>query len=506
MRLKELIKDIKKKKVFNLNNFEVEGIAYDSRKIKENYIFVALKGSKQDGHNFINEAIERGAKCIIVNKRPSIIPTDITEIVVEDTKRALSEIANTYYNFPSKKLNVVGITGTNGKTTTSFIIKKILDEQGFNVGLIGTIWYEIGERKIVSTNTTPESLDLIEMFSEMVKTNCKWAVMEVSSHGIDQKRIEGIDFDVGIFTNIAPHEHLDYHKTFRNYLNAKLLFFTKYLKESSKKEKYAIINLDSPYSKIFIKGCEKVGIKWISTGRNKNANIKLISYNIEKEGNFLEVEIEKERLNFKSKISGLGNIYNLLNGIAFSYIYKVPYETIQKAFLKIENVPGRFEFINEGQDFSVIVDYAHTHHALHNLLLSVKNLKPRKIIVIFGCGGDRDKSKRPLMGKIATKMADFVIITSDNPRTEDPMKIIKDIENGIPFYLRKKYKIIPDRKKAIFEGISMAKTNDCVVIAGKGHEAFQILKDVTIPFDDREEARKAIKEIINKKIIEEKLF
>ncbi|MCM8833043.1 MAG: UDP-N-acetylmuramoyl-L-alanyl-D-glutamate--2,6-diaminopimelate ligase [Candidatus Omnitrophica bacterium] len=505
MRLKELIKDIKKKKVFNINNFEVKGIAYDSRKVQDDYIFVAIKGVKQDGHNFINEAIERGAKCVVVNKRPSIIRSDITEIIVEDTKKTLSEIANVYYNYPSKKLNVLGITGTNGKTTTNFIIKEILKENGIEAGLIGTIFYEIGERKIVSTNTTPESLDLIEMFSEMLKNNCKWAVMEVSSHGIDQKRIEGIDFNVGIFTNIASHEHLDYHRTFKNYLNTKLLFFTKYLRESEKKEKYAIINLDSQYSKTFVKSCERFGIRTITFGKNKNANIKLLNYHIEKEGNFLEVEIEKERLTFKSKISGLGNVYNLLAGIAFSYIYKIPYQTTQNAFLKIENVPGRFEFINEGQDFLVIVDYAHTHQALKNLLLSVRELKPKRIIVIFGCGGDRDKSKRPLMGKIAVKMADFVIITSDNPRTEDPIKIIKDIERGIPFYLKKKYISIPDREKAIYQGISMARNNDCVVIAGKGHEAFQILKDVIIPFDDREEARKAIREIINKKK-EENLF
>lgn len=499
MKLKEIIKDIKKKKVFNLNNYEIEGIAYDSRKVKENYIFVAIKGLKQDGHDFINDAIERGAKCVIVNKRPSIVPADITEIVVEDTKETLSEIANIYWQFPSKKLNVVGITGTNGKTTTSFIIKEILEENGIKTGLIGTIFYEIGERKIVSTNTTPESLDLIEMFSEMLKNDCKWVVMEVSSHGIDQKRIEGIDFDVGIFTNIASHEHLDYHKTFKNYLHTKLLLFKKYLKESEKKEKYAIINLDSKYSKTFIKTCEKEKIPWITYGKHKNSKIKLLDWKISKTGNYINVEIEREKFAFESKISGFGNVYNLLAGISFAYVYKLPFDKVKSAFLKIENVPGRFEFINEGQDFSVIVDYAHTHHALQNLLLSVKSLNPRRTIVIFGCGGDRDKSKRPLMGKVAVKMADYVIITSDNPRSEDPIKIIKDIENGIPFYLKRKYTKIPDRRQAIYEGISMAKSNDCVVIAGKGHEAFQILKDVTIPFDDREEARKAIREIIGKR-------
>lgn len=505
MKLKEIIKEIKKKRVFNLNNYEIEGIAYDSRKVKENYIFVAIKGSKTDGHNFINEAIERGAKCIVVSKRPSILPANITEVVVEDTKESLSEIANVFFDYPSKKLNIVGITGTNGKTTTSFIIKEILKQNGFETGLIGTIFYEIGERRIMSTNTTPESLDLIEMFYEMLTNGCKWVVMEVSSHGIDQKRINGIDFNAGIFTNIASHEHLDYHKTFKNYLNTKLSFFTKYLKESDKKEKYGIINIDSPYSRVFIKGCKKNGIEFVTFGRNKNSNVKLLNYKIEKVGNYIEVEIGKEKFQFKSRISGYGNVYNLLCGIAFAYVYKIPYGIVQKAFLNINNVPGRFEFIDEGQDFSVIVDYAHTHHALHNLLLSVKSLNPRRIILIFGCGGDRDKSKRPLMGKVAVKMADYVIITSDNPRSEDPEKIIRDIERGIPFYLRRKYTKIVDRKKAIYEGISMAKSGDCVVIAGKGHEAFQILKDVIIPFDDREEARKSIREIIEKRK-EEKLL
>ncbi|MCM8818506.1 MAG: UDP-N-acetylmuramoyl-L-alanyl-D-glutamate--2,6-diaminopimelate ligase [Candidatus Omnitrophica bacterium] len=499
MKLKELIRDIKKKKVFNLNNFEVEGIAYDSRKIKENYVFVAIKGTKQDGHNFINDAISRGAKCVVVSKRPSILPSDITEILVEDTKETLSEIGNVFYSFPSKRLNVIGITGTNGKTTTSFIIREILNESGINTGLIGTIFYEIGERKIMSTNTTPESLDLIEMLYQMTENNCKGVVMEVSSHGINQKRIEGIDFDAGIFTNISSHEHLDYHKTFKNYLYTKLLFFTKYLKESNKKNKYAIINLDSQYSKTFLKGCKKSGIDFITFGRNKNSVIKLLNYNITMEGTSIEVEIEKEKLTFQSKLHGLGNVYNLLSGIAFAYTYKISYDIVQRAFLKVENIPGRFEFIKAGQDFSVIVDYAHTYQALKNLLLSVKSLNPRRTILIFGCGGDRDKTKRPLMGKVAVKMADFVIITSDNPRTEDPLKIIKDIEDGIPFYLKKKCVAIPDRKQAIYEGISMAKNNDCVVIAGKGHETFQILKDVTIPFDDREEAKKAIKELMEKR-------
>ncbi len=358
--------------------------------------------------------------------------------------------------------------------------------------MIGTIAYQVGERIVSSINTTPESLDLQKLFADMLEEKCGWAVMEVSSHGIDQERIANINFDAAIFTNIASHEHLDYHRNFKLYMLAKLKLFSRYLAESSKDGKTGIINADDPNSGYFIRALKKNKINCITFGRSKSA-IRLLDYEIKKDGNRMAVEIGGKKEDFHTKLRGLGNVYNALAGIAFAKSQDIPVDKVREALQAISSVPGRFESVDEGQPFDVIVDYAHTHHALQNLLKSIKELKPRRIILVFGCGGDRDKSKRPLMGKVAVKMADIVFITSDNPRSEDPENIIRDIEKGIPFYLRKKYVAIPDRKKAIREAIFLAKEGDCVVIAGKGHETFQILASTTTPFDDREEARKAIR-------------
>ncbi|MDD3726067.1 MAG: UDP-N-acetylmuramoyl-L-alanyl-D-glutamate--2,6-diaminopimelate ligase, partial [Candidatus Ratteibacteria bacterium] len=362
-------------------------------------------------------------------------------------------------------------------------------------GLIGTISYQIGERSITSTNTTPESLDIQKLCSDMVEEGCIYAVMEVSSHGIDQGRIANLHFDTGIFTNIASHEHLDYHKSFKNYLQTKLKFFDYYLKESVKENKKGIVNIDDHYAGHFIKSLKRNGVKCLTYGRKNNADIQIVDYAVKRDGSHLVVELNGERTNFYTRHYGLANIYNTLAAISFAVSEGINIESIKEAFSSIPPVPGRFELVNEGQKFNVIVDYAHTHYALSNLLMSVKEMNPRRIILIFGCGGDRDRTKRPLMGNLAVKMADIVFITSDNPRSEDPQDIIADIEKGIPFYLRKKYVSIADRRQAIREGISLAGENDCVVIAGKGHETFQILKNTVIPFDDREEAKKAIREL-----------
>lgn len=493
MKLKDIIKTLKYKRLYNLSNPEIAGIAYDSRKVKENFIFVALKGASLDGHHFINDAISRGAKVLIVNKKSAVLPSDVGEILVEDTRNALYSISAEFYGNPSKKLKVVGITGTNGKTTTSFIIKHIIESTGDKCGLIGTISYQIGERSISSTNTTPESLDIQKLFSDMVEEGCKWAVMEVSSHGIAQGRITNLHFDTGIFTNIASHEHLDYHKNFKNYLQAKLKFFSHYLNESEKEGKKGIVNIDDPYAGHFIKALKKNGIDYLTYGK-KNSDVHLVDYKMSKDGNLLVVEIKGEKTEFHTKLHGLGNIYNTLTGIIFAVSEGIPLKNLKQSLAALSFVSGRYETVDEGQNFDVIVDYAHTHYALSNLLRSVKELRPKRIILVFGCGGDRDKSKRPLMGNIAVKIADIVFITSDNPRSEDPQDIITDIERGIPFYFRGKYIAIADRKQAIKEAISFAREGDYVVIAGKGHETFQILKNTVVPFDDREEARKAIRE------------
>ncbi len=497
MKLKDLIKDIDKK-VSNFKNIDIKGVAFDSRRVRDDYIFVALKGQKEDGHKFIPEAIERGAKAIVVEKKTSFLHSDVVEIVVEDTKEALAIISSRFYGDPSSKLKIAGITGTNGKTTTSFIIKNILEKDGKKTGLIGTILYQIGERQITSSNTTPESADLQVFFADMLQENCEWCVMEVSSHGIDQRRILGVNFDCAIMTSISPYEHLDYHKTFKNYLQTKLKLFSEYLSKSKKNNKKAIINLDDKFSSYFVKAAKKAGVDIFTYGKNKKSNIKLVDYRVTREGNRIVFLKGKEKIEILTSLKGIGNIYNCLASIAFATAYNIDTKIVKQGLEEITSVPGRFEFVNEGQPFDIIIDYAHTHNALKNLLSSVRFFKPRRIILVFGCGGDRDRSKRPLMGRIGVKMADIVILTSDNPRSEEPREIIRDIESGIPFYLRKKYAVVVDRRQAIKEAISIAGENDCVVIAGKGHETFQIFKDVTIPFDDREEARVAVRELYGK--------
>jgi len=348
MKARELTKHIDFKKTQNLNDLEVKGIAYNSRMVKENFVFIALKGSSADGHQFINDAVARGAKTIIVMKKSSVLPSDVGEIVVEDTRKALHTLASVFYGEPTKKIKLAGITGTNGKTTTAFILKKILESAGNKCGLIGTISYQVGERVISSINTTPESLDLQKMFSDMLEEECKWAVMEVSSHGIAQGRISKIHFDAALFTNAASHEHLDYHKTFRRYLEAKIKFFSLYFRDSEKKDKTGIINADDPYSRHFIKALRKNSINCITFGSGK-ADIKLVEYRIQKDGNFITTEIEGKKEDFYTNIRGLGNVYNTLAGIAFARSQNISMDVVRGALKEISSVPGRFESVNEGR-------------------------------------------------------------------------------------------------------------------------------------------------------------
>jgi UDP-N-acetylmuramoyl-L-alanyl-D-glutamate--2,6-diaminopimelate ligase len=492
MKLKELLKNLADKKVYNQQNIEVEGITCDSRKVRNNYLFIALKGYQSDGHSFLQEAVSRGAKVVVVNRKTAVLPQDITEIVVPDTQDAVPALAGGFYRDPSDKIKIIGITGTNGKTTTAFIMKYLLEKAGFKTGLIGTIHYQIGERVISASNTTPGIIEINHLLSSMVEEKCDFCVMEVSSHGIEQGRIKGINFDMGIFTNIAPHEHLDYHRTFKNYLESKLKFFDFYLAGSRKGNKQGIVNIDDKYAKLFLKSLKRNKINFTTFGRRK-ADVKLTDYIMKKDGNYLNVEIDGKKEEFFTSIKGEGNIYNALAGISLGLTQSISIEELRVSLREIKSVPGRFETVNAGQSFDVIVDFAHTHAALYNLLHSIKKLNFRKVILVFGCGGDRDRSKRPLMGKVAAQMADIVFITSDNPRSENPERIISDIEKGIPFYLRNKYVSITDRREAIKEAVSVAGENDCVVVAGKGHETFQIVKNTTIPFDDRDEVAKAIK-------------
>lgn len=492
MRAKDLIKNAKIVKPQEVLNREITGIFYDSRKVLPGGIFVAIRGSSADGNAFVQDATEKGTAIIVTEKKDLVLPSNVGLVVVENARKALAEMAAIFYRFPSDKMTVIGVTGTKGKTSTSVITKKILEHACFKTGLVGTIQYEIGQRIIPSSNTTPESVDIQSLLAEMLENGLTHVVLEVSSHALDQGRVESINFDVGIFTNIAGHEHLDYHKNFKNYLFAKLKLFSHYLAESRKKNKYAIINIDNKYSKLFLDVARESNVNVVTFGLSKKADFSPDFFSFDRTGISFTLKGKK----MHTRLLGIANLYNCLAAIATTNSLGIDLDAIADAIAKIENIPGRMEFVNAGQPFTVVVDYAHTHQALEELLKTVRHLNPRRLLVVFGCGGDRDKSKRPLMGKIAAKLADTVYITSDNPRNEVPEKIIQDIYKGVVFWRKKKCRIIPDRKQAISEAIMDAKEGDWVVIAGKGHEQYQIIKNVYYPFDDR----KIAYEILMKKM------
>lgn len=480
MKLSKILKKCDFLKIIGPKDVEVSGICYHSKKARPNFIFCAIKGEKTDGHFFIEEAISRGAK-VIISQRPFPLKENVTQLIVKDSRIALALVSQAFYNFPNKSLEIIGVTGTNGKTSTTFLIKSILDLAGFPAGLIGTIYHQAG-REILreAERTTPMSLDLIEIFNEFLKRNLKYCVMEVSSHSLDLKRVYGLDFKIAVFTGISK-EHLDYHKNLKNYLKAKL----KIVNEN--KADFALLNIDNPFTRFFLKSAKRT--KKITFGKNSKADIfaKEIKGNFQ--GNHFKICYQGKVIPINLKLIGDFQIYNSLAAFGVGVLLGIPLEKIKLGLEKVKVIPGRFEVI-ETKNFKTIIDYAHTPDALENLLLSARKLPHRNLILIFGCGGNRDKRKRKPMGEIAGNLADFTIITSDNPRFEEPEAIINQIEKGIK-KTRGKYLKIVDRRKAIEKAISKARKDDLVIIAGKGHETYQIFKDKTIPFSDK----KIVKEL-----------
>lgn len=475
MKLFSLVQTLKEKEILFPSNPEISGLTYDSRQIRPGCLFAAIKGTAVDGHRFLKEAVEKKAAALLVERPLENCSTP--QIIVHNTRKALAECADVFYGHPAEKLKLVGVTGTNGKTTTTYLCDSIFSQAGFKTGIIGTIQYKIGDRIQKCKNTTPESLDLYQMFTEMVESGVDACSMEVSSHALDQGRVHGILFDTVVFTNLTQ-DHLDYHKTMEAYFEAKSKLFTEILPNKNPK---AVINSDDPYGQRLLR---KVKIPCLTYGIHQG-EVRAKELSLEWKGVSFTVLSPIGEFKTHLAISGKFNVYNALAAISTGIALNIPIETIQKGIETAEQVRGRFEQIHEGQDFSVIVDYAHTPDGLENLLKSAKELTKGNLIVVFGCGGDRDRGKRPLMGKIAENYGDILVITSDNPRTEDPLSIIREIEAGI----KQKHEVEPDRKKAIELALTLAKPGDCVVIAGKGHETYQIFKDKTIHFDDREIVR-----------------
>lgn len=479
MLLKDIVKGLDIAGIIGDTDIEIKDIVYDSRKAKEGSLFVCIDGFKTDGHKFVPQALENGTKAFLVQKDIEV-PEGTTVVRVRDTRYGLAHVAANFYNHPSKKFNLIGITGTKGKTTSTYMVKSILDVYGHKTGLIGTISNKIGEETLPADRTTPESSDLQQLFDEMVQKDVKSVVMEVSSHALELYRVALSDFDIGVFTNLSK-DHLDFHETYENYLNAKVKLF-----EMCKK---GLVNIDNEYGKEVLKRAE---CEVYTIGIDNDADIKAV-----------DIIKHPDRVSFKVitpwftgdvevNIPGKFSVYNALAAIGSCALIGVPFEYIKEGLKKVV-VPGRAEVVNINKDYTVIIDYAHTPDSLENILTTIKEYAKGRVVCVFGCGGDRDRSKRADMGRISGELADFTIITSDNPRTETPEKIIEDIEKGIKDTNAEYIKII-DRREAIRYALLNAKADDVILLAGKGHETYIILEDKTIHFDEREVVKEILRE------------
>jgi UDP-N-acetylmuramyl-tripeptide synthetase len=472
----------------------IEQIAYDSRKVGPNSLFICLKGSTVDGHDFAGTAVTKGAVAILAEQEVNV-PPDVTVIITPNVRLAMQTIVPYFFDYPSRGMRMIGITGTNGKTTTTYLIRSILREAGYRVGLIGTIQTMIGEQVLPVKNTTPDVLDLQDTLRKMADANMDYVVMEVSSHALALGRVAVCEFDVGVFSNLTQ-DHLDFHQTFENYIQAKAKLFDMLSQSGQAKQgKTAVVNLDAVAADIMLKHADCATITYAI--EKQDADIKASQIDISSKGAKFVISGKFGEQGLNLKITGDFNVYNAMAAIGAAMAEKVPLATIVRAIENAKSVPGRFEIVDAGQPFSVIVDYAHTPDGLENVLKTVRQFARRRVIVVFGCGGDRDKTKRPIMGRLAAQYAEVIIATSDNPRSEEPSVILSEIEVGIREAIRPKahYEVIVDRREAIANALRAAQPEDVVVIAGKGHETYQVLKDKVIDFDDREVVREIIREM-----------
>ena len=480
MKLSQLIKRLEGGNVnYHLGDFEVKGISCNSKNVGEDFIFVAIKGADADGNAFIDEALKNGARAVLVDSSQLTVHNlyKAPVIAVDDPRRALAILSSEFYGNPSKKLKVVGITGTNGKTTISYLLEALLKQAGKTPAVIGTINYRFRDKLMTSANTTPGPLELQALFSEMLKENVDYAVMEVSSHALHQKRTDCIMFHSAIFTNLTQ-DHLDYHKTLEGYFQVKAGLFKELSTDS-----FAVINVDDPCGR---------RLKAMTAAR-------VVSYALDNPADIMAKDIKfdishseftlvsgKANLKLKTPLIGRYNVSNILACAAWAIEEGLDLKIIQAAIESFSCVPGRLQRIETGRGFSVFVDYAHTDDALNNVIKTLRQVTGGRIIVVFGCGGQRDKTKRPKMGAVVTEFADYAVITNDNPRSEEPLAIIEEIKSGIK---KDNYCVIPDRRQAIKKSLSIAADGDIVLVAGKGHENYQIIKDKRLDFDDREEVR-----------------
>jgi len=485
MHLKQLMAGLGAVSVEGSLDREVTGIAYDSRRLTPGMLFVAVPGRNVDGHDFINNALERGAVAVVC-ERNGFMPQRATKIKVADAREALAQLSVAFYQNPSSKLKVIGVTGTNGKTTVAFMVKHILETAGIRTGLLGTIRYEIGDRVIPAQRTTPEALEVQQMMAQMLKAGCQACVMEVSSHALEQKRVQGVEFDVAIFTNLTQ-DHLDYHGTMDRYYAAKKKLFTQ---PSGGKKRAAVINIDDAFGTRLAQD-HPYQVR-LTYGIDQAAELRATSIQLGREATRMTVETPRGRFSCALPLIGRHNVYNALAAVGAGLVLDVSLEIIQRAVPTFPPVPGRLENVALGQPFAVLVDYAHTDDALLNVLKTLREITPGRLLLVFGCGGSRDKGKRPKMGAVAAKWADHSIITSDNPRKESAAAIASQIEAGYRSVRSDGCRVELDRRRAIEESIRSAAAGDTVLIAGKGHETYQEFEDTVVPFDDGAYARETL--------------
>ncbi len=481
--LAELISVINDAEVQGDTSITITGITLDSRKVAPGDIYVCIPGLSMDGHDFAESAIKAGARALVVQR---YLPIDIPQLKVTDTRQVVGYLAARLYDNPSHQLSLVGVTGTNGKTTVTHLIEKIARHKEQKTGIIGTLGAKIGDKELPGQHTTPESTDIQKLLREMVLEDVEMAVMEVSSHALDLGRVNGCVFRAAIFTNLSQ-DHLDYHKNMDDYLNAKGLLFSGIDKED--KNKFAVINADDPASD-YLKRITPCSV--FTYGVDAEADFKAQNIQLTDQGVEFEVKFKEKIAKVFYRTPGKFSVYNALAAFTWGIMSGYSLDVVIKALETIRGVPGRFESVRAGQPFLVIVDYAHTPDGLENVLSTAREFTSGKLYTVFGCGGDRDKKKRPLMGEAASRWSDYLIVTSDNPRTEEPHSIIEDILPGIKGV---EYAVIEDRRSAILRACDIATSGDTIVIAGKGHEDYQIIGKNTIHFDDREEVREALRGI-----------
>jgi UDP-N-acetylmuramoyl-L-alanyl-D-glutamate--2,6-diaminopimelate ligase len=470
----------------------VHAITDDSRAVVAGSLFVAVKGERVDGHGFVEQAIKAGAVAVVA--QASVASGPLPLVLVANSRKALGLLGSRFHGDPSARLKMIGVTGTNGKTTTTYLCKALLEGIGRRVGLIGTVGYQIGQETLPAPHTTPGALDLQALLAKMVETGLTAAVMEVSSHALALDRTSGCEYDVAVFTNLTQ-DHLDFHHTMDEYFEAKMQLFVG-LAGGQKTGKLALVNMDDPRGATIRAACSVPA--W-GYAIQSQADLRAERVRLSLTGTTFTAATPAGSFTVESRLVGEHNVYNLLGAIGVALHDGATSDQICEATAHIGNVPGRFELVSSGQDFTVVVDYAHTEDALLRLLTAAQTLKTGRIITVFGCGGDRDRGKRPKMGRAAVEYSDVVVLTSDNPRTEDPMTILREVEVGVRDALERRshvqYHLVADRREAIGTAIREAHRGDMVLIAGKGHEDYQIIGTKKLHFDDREVAREAIQQL-----------